>query len=169
MKTLLNILIVSALLVLGVIFRSEKSRTEKAETISRSSIEKKIILTPTSLLLNEGRRLDILSLRGKQHETLQRAAESHAKYQAKIGIQGHQRWDERYAILQSQLPGFRFSEVCNESWPGQSEEDAAKEMFRSWKLSSGHWATVNGECTYYGYAMVLGRNGIWYACGVVAK
>jgi hypothetical protein len=44
--------------------------------------------------------------------------------------------------------------------------DAAREMYRSWRLSSGHWSAVNGRCDYYGYAMRRGANGTWYACGI---
>lgn len=69
----------------------------------------------------------------------------------------------------AQMPNcHEFREVANESWPGQDVNAAAKEMYRSWRLSPGHWAAVNGRCSYYGYAMVLGRNGIWYACGIFA-
>jgi hypothetical protein len=42
-------------------------------------------------------------------------------------------------------------------------------MYRSWKLSAGHWSAVNGSCRYYGYAMCLGSNGVWYACGIFAQ
>ena len=41
--------------------------------------------------------------------------------------------------------------------------------YRSWKLSPGHWSAVNGRCRYYGYAMCLGDNGVWYACGIFAE
>ena len=46
---------------------------------------------------------------------------------------------------------------------------ATYEMYRSWKLSAGHWSAVNGHCRYYGYAMRLGSNGVWYACGIFAE
>ena len=40
-------------------------------------------------------------------------------------------------------------------WPGQNVNDAAYEMYNSWRKSPGHWSAVNGPCRYYGYAMRL--------------
>jgi len=128
-------------------------------------------LTPNQVLVQTGRDLGVLSIRsGQLHPVLQREAENHAAYQARVQVQGHQGWDQRYARIARQMPDSdTFKEVANESWPGQDVNAAAREMYRSWKLSSGHWAAVNGPCTYYGYAMVRGSNGVWYACGIFAN
>ena len=129
------------------------------------------VLTPSEQLVEIGRELQVRSiLTGQPHPVLQTEAEAHAAYQAKIQRQGHFWWEHRYARFRPQLPDCHtFSEVVNESWPGQDQESAAKEMYRSWKLSPGHWSAVNGPCRYYGYAMCLGDNGVWYACGIFAE
>ncbi|MEN6367611.1 MAG: hypothetical protein ABFC88_12410 [Thermoguttaceae bacterium] len=128
--------------------------------------------TPSQTLIKVGRETWKVKsiLTGKQHPVLQREAERHAKEQADHQMQGHFWWDQRKARIIQQVPGLRsVEEVCNESWPGQNTNDAAYEMYRSWKTSDGHWASVNSPCTYYGYAMALGKNGVWYACGIVAQ
>lgn len=126
--------------------------------------------SPNAILLQAGRDLKVRSIAtGRQHPILQRAAQAHADYQARVGVQGHQFWDRRAVLLMEFMPDcHEFREVANESWPGQGIRDAAKEMYRSWKLSPGHWSAVNGRCSYYGYAMARGSNGIWYACGIFA-
>ena len=122
-------------------------------------------------LVAEGQRWYVQSIAtGRLHPTLQQAAERHAAYQAQVHVQGHQDWEARVAELRRQMPDCHtFKEVANESWPGQDTNAAAYEMYRSWKLSAGHWSAVNGRCRYYGYAMRLGSNGVWYACGIFAE
>ena len=122
-------------------------------------------------LIAEGQRWHVQSIvTGQHHATLQKAAEKHAAYQASVRIQGHQDWETRVAELCRQMPDCHtFKEVANESWPGQDTNAAAYEMYRSWKLSAGHWSAVNGRCRYYGYAMRRGSNGTWYACGLFAE
>lgn len=125
----------------------------------------------SAYILQAGRRLKVLSIAtGERHSKLQAAAERHATYQARLGVQGHQHWDQRFRALAAAMPecsGFR--EICAESWPGQSVAAAAEEMFNSWKQSPGHWTTANGSCTFWGYAMAYGgRKRTWYACGVLA-
>ena len=130
-----------------------------------------LLLTPSEQLIDVGRNLQVRSIMtGQQHPVLQAEAEAQAAYQAKIQWQGHFWWDQRYARLWPQIPECHtFSEVVNESWPGQSQEAAANEMYRSWKLSAGHWSAINGTCRYYGYAMCLGNDGVWYACAIFAE
>ena len=122
-------------------------------------------------LIAEGRNWGVQSIAtGQLHLTLQQAAERHATYQASVHIQGHQGWEWRVAELRRQMPGCHtFKEVANESWPGQDMDAAAYEMFRSWRLSAGHWSAVNGRCRYYGYSMRRGSNGVWYACAIFAE
>ena len=136
-----------------------------------------LLLTAVSLvpsdtrLIAEGRNWRVQSIAtGQLHPTLQRAAERHAAYQAQVHVQGHQGWEQRVADLRRQMPDCHtFKEVANESWPGQDMNAAAYEMYRSWRLSAGHWSAVNGNCRYYGYAMRLGSNGVWYACAIFAE
>jgi hypothetical protein len=131
-----------------------------------------LAMTPNEQLLETGRHLRVRSIMtGQVHPVLQAEAEAHAAYQAQIHRQGHFWWEQlRYPRMRPQIPECHtFAEVVNESWPGQDQEAAAREMYRSWKLSPGHWSAVNGRCRYYGYAMVRGSNGVWYACGIFAE
>ena len=127
--------------------------------------------SPNAALIQAGRDLKVKSLTtGKQNAFLQQAAEEHAAYQARVKVQGHQGFEKRVAKLRQQLPDYsEFSECAAESWPGQNIEDAAKEMFHSWRQSPGHWSCINGKCDLYGYAMARGKNGTWYACAIFAK
>lgn len=127
-------------------------------------------MTPNEQLIDAGRDLQVSSIMtGQQHPTLQKMAESVASMQASIKWQYHWEWNQRFDQLQNTFPGMICKEVVNESWPGQDQEAAAREMYRSWERSSGHWSGVNGPCKYYGYAMCRGKNGVWYACGIFAK
>lgn len=121
-----------------------------------------------SALIEAGRRWGVLSLRtGQQHPALQAAAEQHAQYQANVGVQGHQGFDQRFRQLS--WVGGNLREVANESWPGQDEQAAANEMYNSWRQSSGHWSAVNGRCRWYGYSMAYRpQNRTFYACGLFA-
>lgn len=124
---------------------------------------------PNELLVTEGKRIGVQSLRtGKQHPVLQAMAQRHADYQARVGVQGHQGWNSRVKELYRDVPDCgTFSEVANESWPGQNANFAAREMYKSWRQSPGHWSAVNGAHSYWGYAMSYSqRKRTWYAAGV---
>ena len=129
------------------------------------------ILTPNEELMVAGHLIGVNSLvSGRQHPILQKEAEAHAAYQAKVQRQGHQGWALRVSLLRDTVKDCQgFEEAANESWPKQNQKDAAEEMYKSWKKSKGHWSIVNGECKYYGCAMVLADNGVWYACFIVGK
>jgi len=130
-----------------------------------------LLLTPSEQLVEAGRNLQVRSIMtGQPHPVLQGEAEVQAACQAKIHQQGHFWWEQRYARFRPQIPECHtFSEVVNESWPGQSQEEAAQEMYRSWEKSRGHWLAVNGSCQYYGYSMCLGDDGVWYAAAIFAE
>ena len=129
------------------------------------------VSTPNTILIQTGRDIGVLSLRtGVQHPVLQAMAEEHAEFQARVQQQSHRDWGQRVLLLRQRMPNCNeFAEVVNESWPGQDVNAAAKEMYASWKKSPGHWSCVNGRCNYWGYTMVRGKNGVWYACGEFAK
>ncbi len=102
-------------------------------------------------------------------EALAVEAAGHCEYMARIRVQGHQNFDARFHRLMKQLPGHMVSEVCAESWPGESVLVAAIECVRCWRLSSGHWRGVSGRNAYYSYDMRRGSNGVWYATGLFAN
>lgn len=94
----------------------------------------------------------------------------HARYMAKHQWQQHQHWDARYAELVRTTPEYRgFVEIVAQSWPWNNREQAAAEMFNSWRQSPGHWRVANGICDAYGYSMAVGTNGIWYGAGITAR
>jgi hypothetical protein len=98
------------------------------------------------------------------------AAESHAEYQAKLGVQGHHHWERRFHQINRLLPaGATAVEVCAESWPGENIVEAAIECVRCWRLSDGHWSAVRARHHAFGYDMKRGRNGVWYATGIFGR
>ena len=127
---------------------------------------------PHRLLIDAGLAIGVKSLTtGTNHPVLQQAAELHAAYQADIGVQGHQNWQRRTDTLRTLLSECNeFKECCAESWDWNTMEQAAPEMFNSWRQSPGHWSAIDGECSFYGYAMALNeRKNIWYACAIFAN
>ncbi len=132
-------------------------------------------LTDNQLVMMAGRKyrhkggVGVKSLRtGQWNRVLQAAAQEHAAYQARVQVQEHQGWSRRVIEIANKLPEYKgFAEICAESWPENSRDEAATELFYSWERSPGHWSVANGRCDIWGYAMAKGRNGIWYGCGIV--
>ena len=110
------------------------------------------------------------STQGELLPVLAEEAESHSRYQARIGLQGHHFWETRFHRINARLPGgLLASEVCAESWPGQGLLESAIECVRCWRLSSGHWSAVRAQHRCYGYDIQRGSNGIWYATGIFGR
>jgi hypothetical protein len=105
----------------------------------------------------------------RPNPVLSAETESHARYQAQLGVQGHHDWDYRFQRINARLAGLTAQEVCAESWPGQDLVDAAFECVDSWRQSPGHWTAVRSGNTFFGYDMKRGRNGIWYGTGIFAR
>jgi len=99
-------------------------------------------------------------------------AQKQAELQAKLDVQGHQRWSKRYKYLQHKLGNeFTFSEICAETWKRQADctpLEIATEFFHCWKQSPGHWKTAKAAHHYYGCGMAQGKSGVWYGCIIVA-
>lgn len=99
--------------------------------------------------------------------TLGAEAKQHSLLQAKKQLQGHHNWDSRFQAL---IKEYRTaSEVCAESWPGETLEEAAVEIVHSWFRSPGHWRDVMEYHDHFGYDMKRGDNGIWYGTGIFAE
>ncbi|RMF99519.1 MAG: hypothetical protein D6741_08355, partial [Planctomycetota bacterium] len=80
---------------------------------------------------------------GKLDRYLLSEAEKHSLYQARIRLQGHHNWEQRFHRISAHIPpGTLASEVCAESWPGQHLLESAIECVRCWRLSPGHWHAV---------------------------
>lgn len=129
--------------------------------------------TPTQLALISAIRAHPdapASTDGMCDPMLAKEAERHSLHQARIQSQGHHNWNKRFHRINAALPaGFTAIEVCAESWPGQTLEEAAAECVNSWRQSPGHWKAVSRECPLYGYDMKRGRNGVWYATGIFGQ
>lgn len=106
---------------------------------------------------------------GVENETLANAARNHSRRQARMGLQGHQRWGSRFQFLRRLLGGGAPVEVVAESWPGETMVDACIDCVASWRQSSGHWLQVKTYHGLYGYDIKRGSNGIWYGTGIFAN
>lgn len=110
------------------------------------------------------------STQGAASHALLGAARSHSKYQAAIGVQGHQNWESRFHQINAKLPaGMTSQEVVAESWPGESLVEAAEDCVHSWRQSPGHWGAVRSWHPLFGYDIKRGHNGIWYATGIFGR
>lgn len=105
------------------------------------------------------------STRGTIDPTLVAEAKSHSSYQARIRVQGHHHWGQRFPRL-ARLLGLAPQEIVAESWPQEGLVDAAVDVVDSWHHSSGHWQAVYSPQKRFGYDMKKGDNGIWYATGL---
>lgn len=103
---------------------------------------------------------------GRPDPVLQKYAEAGAQKAASLCLLGHHNWDRRFHEINSQTGGTP-QEIAAESWPWQTREEAATEMFVSWRTSPGHWGAVMRRNVRYGYAMARGANNIWYGFGIV--
>jgi hypothetical protein len=106
---------------------------------------------------------------GRCHGALAEAAEKHSEYQARIGVQGHHRWETRFHQVRSGAKANEASEVVAESWPNQNLIDSCIDCVASWRHSPGHWRAVRGRHRLFGYDIRRGRNGIWYGTGIFAN
>lgn len=104
------------------------------------------------------------------NDMLMKIAQEHSDYQASIGVQGHQHFDQRYSQLQLQVGDYKYAEICAESWPEQKDatpEELGHEAFKCWEASSGHWSVASVKHRFFGAGVAQGNNGIWYFCMIV--
>ncbi len=94
--------------------------------------------------------------------------QGHAQYQAKTGVLGHQNFGARSSRIAAAI-GLRPAEVCAVGWSNKGLFEAAIGSVRSWRGSPPHWASVRAKNRYYGYDMVRGRSGSWFAVGLFVK
>ena len=109
------------------------------------------------------------STAGRCHRALADAAKKHSEYQARIQVQGHHRWENRYHQVRLGASANEAKEVVAESWPNQNLIDSCIDCVASWRHSSGHWRAVRGRHRLFGYDIRRGRNGIWYGTGIFAN
>lgn len=99
-------------------------------------------------------------------------AQSHSQRQASMGRQHHANLGAVMGSLQGRVEvGFSgASEVVAESWGrfvgGENVLEAAYSCIDAWRQSPGHWRSVSGRHTFFGYDIAQGGNGTWYATGI---
>lgn len=101
-----------------------------------------------------------------RHELLQRLAEQHAAYMARVNRQGHQGFQGRWDIVHAEL-GFSATEICAESWPEQRdlpEADLLVEAVKCWRQSPGHWRVAGTRHKFSGVAIGRGRRVAYIVC-----
>ncbi len=99
-------------------------------------------------------------------------AQNHSRRQASMLRQHHADLIGTSGMLRSRVErGFSgASEVVAESWGrwvgGENVLEASFSCIDAWRHSSGHWNSVAGRHTYFGYDIAQGSNGTWYATGI---
>jgi hypothetical protein len=95
---------------------------------------------------------------------------SQATYASSVMAQleqvGHHNWSSRFQTISAAL-GCGASEVAA-SGNGPTIVDAAVSCVAAWRSSPGHWSIITSNPLLYGYDLVRGRSGTWYATGIVA-
>jgi hypothetical protein len=133
-------------------------------------------LTPNQTLVKVLKGYKPLSMHGKYQPVLQTLAQRHSVAQAARNWHNqwyrsyaHSGWGERQIELVSRAPEAKnFGEIC--CWAAHPDAEKAAEMiFASWKASPEHWAFLNGNYDFWGYAMSQSHTGVWYATGIVAQ
>jgi len=95
----------------------------------------------------------------------------HAEFMAKRCYQDHANFQARWNQIHDEL-GLSATEIVAESWERQANDpldEVAKEMYNSWRQSPGHWRVASQQSKIYGADMKQGKNGVWYACIIVAN
>ena len=170
--------LVALIVFVGLVTSVEAQTTtvirSRVRSLTRSVLERPLVRMwdPALGVLSAGRRYrGALVVRSPVHPVLMRYAERHARYQARVQLQGHQNWESRMSRLRYDIGNYQFAEICAESWSWQVNEtmdNLGWEMFKCWEYSPGHWSVASRQYRYVGSGMALGRNGIWYACIIVA-
>ena len=107
-----------------------------------------------------------LSANGEPAPAVMQAATDHALFQAERGVLGHHNFGARSYRTQAALgEAGSPSEICAQTQSGLGLFEGATAAMRAWRHSSGHWSIARKYHRYYGYDMVRGKNGAWYAVG----
>ncbi len=111
------------------------------------------------------------ALESPRHEALDRLAQQHANYMARVQVQGHQGFDGRFHAARRATGCSSVAEICAESWRRQKDDTPGQlwaEFVRCWRQSPGHWAVARKRHKFIGVGMAQGRNGVFYGCVIVA-
>jgi len=103
---------------------------------------------------------------GEPAPVVMQAATDHALYQAERGVLNHYNFGARsYQVKEVLGEGGMPAEICAQSQSGEGLFEGAIACMRAWRYSSAHWSIAKRSHRYYGYDMVRGKNGAWYAVG----
>jgi uncharacterized protein YkwD len=101
------------------------------------------------------------------HAALDKLAQQHAEYMARVQQGGHQGFDERFAKA-VQATGLRsVREIAACTWDWQRDATPAEqwaEYVKCWRLSPGHWRTAGVRHKFVGTGSAKSKTGIWFGC-----
>ncbi|MEX2286776.1 MAG: hypothetical protein WD648_06780 [Planctomycetaceae bacterium] len=98
---------------------------------------------------------------------LSEQAKQASSVMAQLEQVGHHNWGYRFQTITSAL-GRPVSEVAA-SGNGETLVDAAVSCVAAWRGSPAHWQMINNNPLFYGYDLVRGRSGQWYATGILGS
>ena len=112
---------------------------------------------------------------GMRDPILVNIAQEYADQMASINSQsyqgkGHFGFDQRRQQVWNTLR-MHAVEITAESWSWQvnaSGDELGKEMFYCWRRSPGHWSVASRFHKRFGDGLSKSRQGIWFACIIVA-
>jgi len=107
------------------------------------------------------------NLNSGMNEYLAEQAGRQSATMASLEQVGHHNWGSRFQAISSAV-GRPVNEVAA-SGNGETIVDAAVSCVAAWRSSPGHWSLITNNPISYGYDLVRGRSGQWYATGILAK
>ena len=104
------------------------------------------------------------SVNATPHNYLMSMSNVNSSTMARMHQVGHHNWSSRFHQINGAVGGLS-SEVAV-SGNGFTLLDIANDCIRTWRSSAGHWNAMRRHHRYFGYDMVQGANGTWYATGI---
>jgi hypothetical protein len=105
------------------------------------------------------------AMESPHHEALDKLAQQHAEYMARVQVQGHQGFPRRAAEAQRATGLCAVAEVAAETWEWQRDATPAEqwaEYVQCWRQSPGHWSVARVRHKLVGTGSARGQNGVWY-------
>lgn len=92
----------------------------------------------------------------------------HCAKMAARGSIGHDGFNERAKKIHAVIKSVSLSpgEIVAMTSRNQTDKEAAAEIMRLWKNSSGHWKILNGACKFYCFSLARSKN-VYYAIGII--
>ncbi|QDU79506.1 hypothetical protein Pla110_12160 [Polystyrenella longa] len=106
------------------------------------------------------------SVNSTPHQYLMHMSNVNSSTMARLSQVGHHNWTARFHQINSTVGGLSTEVAVGGN--GYTLLDIANDCIGTWRSSAGHWNAMRKQHRYYGYDMVQGSNGTWYATGVFA-